>query len=901
MKIYILFLILFFNLSFTPNTLFAQGENPNETLVRNELVKRGLSEEEVISALVKNGIDINNLENATIDEIIQIQKIIENLEKEKKDLLFNKEPEVLIQGQDTLKEEINNLEKEDFVSQDTIETKSILYGHNILNSPPTRKESLININQNYILGSGDILSVSVWSDNSQFDNNYLIDNDGYIKIVTRGLRKRIFLKGLTFSKSKEKISNILSKYIRFNQGEINISLQTSRNIKISVYGEVTNPSSFDVNATNTVFEGIKYAGRVSDIASVRNIKIISPSGKTKLFDLYKYMTNPKVTSDFYLNNNDLIHIPVAERIVKIGGAVNRPFTFELKELEGLKDLISYAGGFSRDAIKEKIQVVRFVDNKQVYIDIDYFDENGKLNEFNLENGDNIFVRKITAQIENYFTVNGNVYNSGKFSIKPGKRVSDAILEVGLMPDTKTDFAILLRKNEDGTSRYISLNINSILKNIGNNNIDIFLKNKDSITIWSKDRYVDEISISIVGAVRDPGEYLYGTVKSINVLDALLLAGGVTNSASDIAFIHRENPKGKFKKQYIEINLKEIKLNSNHPDNVVLLPYDKLEVFDENMYYQETFVTISGAVNNPSSIQYGEKMTLKDLIELAGGFKLAASTNNIEVSRIEIRNNKPTKVTVAKISVDRDFKSLDSDNGNYLLEPYDNVFVRYIPEFELQKIITLQGEVKYPGDYTITSKNEKVSDLIRRAGGITEEAFVEGATLYRNSDDIGFIVLQLDDALDYQRSKYNYILKGGDIISIPKQRDFITIKGAIKAHEIYKDEVAFNKNGVNVPFHKGKRAMYYIVNYAGGLNDNGSRSEIFVEYPNGEIGKTFNYGLFNLYPKVRKGSIITVGFKEKPSKEGKKEKEVDWNKIITDSVAQISTIMTLVILFKSISQ
>jgi hypothetical protein len=119
--------------------------------------------------------------------------------------------------------------------------------------------------------------------------------------------------------------------------------------------------------------------------------------------------------------------------------------------------------------------------------------------------------------------------------------------------------------------------------------------------------------------------------------------------------------------------------------------------------------------------------------------------------------------------------------------------------------------------------------------------------------------------------------------------------------MYKDEVAYNKNGINVPFHKGKRAMYYIAKYAGGIHEDGSKNNIIVEHANGEIEKTLNYGLFKLYPKVRKGSTIKVGYKKKLTKEEKKDSEVDWNKIITDSVAQISTIMTLVILFKSISQ
>lgn len=156
-------------------------------------------------------------------------------------------------------------------------------------------------------------------------------------------------------------------------------------------------------------------------------------------------------------------------------------------------------------------------------------------------------------------------------------------------------------------------------------------------------------------------------------------------------------------------------------------------------------------------------------------------------------------------------------------------------------------------------------------------------------------------MNHYNSKYNYILKHEDILEVPKQRDFVTIIGQTKVYEVYKAEVAENKGGINVPFHKGKRAMYYIDNYAGGINDFGSKKEIFVENANGQVKKAIDFGLFKVYPKVYKGSIVKVGSKKIKTKEEKEEKEIDWNKIINDSVAQISTIMTLVILFKTLSQ
>lgn len=885
------------------NNLTAQKVNVTKEQVMAELDKRGLTEEEVRNALLDNDIDPDNLEDASPEEILKIKKIIEDLEKIKNENEFKTPSQ-----QDTLKpiettgepvpvDSMDQIEKVDKLKSDSIMT---IYGHDVLSIPVKKKNKDVKVNEYYILGPGDKISISIWSDNSHFDNNFVIDNDGYIKISLRDLKKRIYVKGLPLFKARKKIRKDLSQFMIFKEGEINIDLQSSRNIDIAVYGEVVSPGSYSIDATNTVFEGIRYALGVTDIASVRKIKLITLSGDFKIFDLYKYLLSPEYKNNFFLGNNDMIHVPVAEKLVTIKGAVKRPQIYELIDDEGISDIIKYAGGFDKNAIKENLSIERYVDNKKVILSIDYLNKDGKISDFVLKDGDIITVNSIKSEAENYYEIKGAVYNSGKFGMKDGMKISDAVSEAGLMPDARTDFAFLLRTGVDGKKRYISINLDSVLANKNDTEINFLLKNEDILRIWSLKRYTDKVFIKVSGAVRDTGKYIYGPEESIRISDAVVLAGGLARDASDIGFIHRQDPMRNFEKQYIRINISDVLKNENSQQNIQLKPFDNLEILSQNLFNEKSFVLINGAVNNPGKFQFGNNMTLKDLLILAGGFKMAASTNNIEVSRIEIKNNKPTKVIVGKMNIDKNML-FENNSDNYILQPYDNVFVRYVPEFEMQKIVTLTGEVKYPGKYTISTKNERISDLIERAGGVTEEAFLDGATLYRDMDSTGFIVMGLEDAMKHYKSKFNYLLKDGDIIEIPKQRDFVTIRGATKVYEKYNEEVAFNKYGINVPFHYGKRAMYYINKYAGGINDDASKKNILVKHPNGEIEKTVNYGVFNVYPKVRKGSIIEVGYKKKKSEDDKKKKDVDWNKIITDSVAQISTIMTLVILFKSISQ
>lgn len=875
-----------------------QTVKPTEEQVRRELEKRGLDEEEVKEALTKNGIDVDNLENATPEELIVIQQVIEELEA-KKNKKQEPKPAPATKPAVVVKKPEPAPDKE--IKKDTVKKKQELeiYGHRFFSLPPKDQDNLLNINEKYVLGQGDVLAISVWSNTAHFDDSFPIEVDGFIKIDKGTIKKRIYLKGLTLAQAREKIRKDLSRYMYFSGSELNVDIQSSRGINVSVYGEVVAPGSFNINATNTVFEGVKYAKGVKPLASVRKIKLIRANGDVKIYDFYKYLADPEYENDFFLDDNDLIHVPVAQKVVTVKGAVKRPMRYELVDDEGIKELVMYAGGFKENAIKDNIRIKRFTGNRQVLLNVDYF-KNGKVTDFELMNGDTVIVRDIVAGMKNYVEVSGKVYNPGIFERKSGMRLTGALDKAGLMPESKTDFAFLLRRNEDGTQRYIKINPAGAIANPDDDFANPVLEDQDKIIIWSKHRFADKTYIEVTGAVRHKDKYPYGTVNSIKVSEAIMLAGGLSRDASNIAIVHRQDPLKKFEKQYIRLNIRKILDDPSSPQNITLQAFDKLEVLSENLFNETAYVTINGAVNNPDTFQYGRQMTLHDLIVLAGGFKLAASTDNIEVSRLIIKDNKPTKVTVAKISMDRDIVN-DNSSGNYILEPYDNVFVRYIPDFEMQKIVEVKGEVNFPGKYSLMSNNERVTDIIKRAGGFTAEAFPEGALLYRTQDSTGYIVMRLNEAMKNYKSKFNYILKNGDILEIPKQRDFVTITGATKAYEKYKDEVASNKTGINVPYHKGKRAMFYINKYAGGVNEDGSKKNILVEHPNGEIDKTKSYGFFNVYPKVRKGSIIKVGYKKKKLKNDKDKKDVDWNKILNDSVAQLSTIMALVFLFKSLGQ
>ena len=197
--------------------------------------------------------------------------------------------------------------------------------------------------------------------------------------------------------------------------------------------------------------------------------------------------------------------------------------------------------------------------------------------------------------------------------------------------------------------------------------------------------------------------------------------------------------------------------------------------------------------------------------------------------------------------------------------------------------------------------DRLLSIVKRAGGVTMEAFPEGATLYREEEGIGFVVLRLDEVLKNEKDVHNFILKKGDVINIPKQKDLVIITGATRARELYPEEI-LKAGKFNVAFNSGKRAKWYVDEYAAGVGKKGRSKLITVEHPNGKIEKTKNFLLFKVHPKVRRGSIVKVGSKQENNiDEAVKAREpIDWGKVLADSVAQATAILSLILLLERVN-
>jgi protein involved in polysaccharide export with SLBB domain len=359
---------------------------------------------------------------------------------------------------------------------------------------------------------------------------------------------------------------------------------------------------------------------------------------------------------------------------------------------------------------------------------------------------------------------------------------------------------------------------------------------------------------IKGEVAYPNVYEYRVGDRL--FDVINRAGGITpNAYLNRAYIYKgAGDSTNLSSDKIDVSLEEFNMNNNSRYNVLLTPNDVIEVFNKNQFSEIEYITIEGEVRSPGKLPKYGGMTLKDAVYLSNGFKPSAEFGRIEISSIvdvdSAKNGlKPTQTVVRSYSILSDL-DLDSITEKVIIKPFDQIFVRRNPNFELQKNIYLQGLVKYEGTYPRLSKNERLSSYINRAGGLKDNANLSGAIIYRKRnigtridagaknktqfirdsagniiDSIAFdssepISIDLDNALKYRASKYDLVLQEGDIVFVPELNPVVSVKGAVQSP-------------LKVYFDKAHTNLSYYVDQAGGFGIRPWRKRIYVTYANGK--------------------------------------------------------------------
>jgi len=874
-------------------------DNPNVMAqIKSLLSSKGLNEQEVKERLKTKGLNIDAMSDA---EVAQNRSVIEQtiaeLEAEKKKSGSpNAEPGRVIPmdpaGPDKQGSSKDSAFKEpvrtkaeavaDSIQKEiALKAKEVgIYGHDIFTNQTLeafRTTDGARTPDTYVLGAGDRIRITIFG-MSQADLLLEINKEGYIQPT--GL-KQLYLQGVTLGEARKLIGQRFSAAYRFQQDQYTVTLQTARAIIVNVFGEANLRGSFNMSALNTAFNALSVAGGPTMQGSVRNIELIR--GKTrKKMDVYAFLSDPAFQFQFDIQQNDILYVPMAQKVVTLEGAVKRPMKYELAGKEGMTELLGFAGGVNYNTYAEFLQIERTQADSVILLEHKLADVLAKKVVLDLADGDIVRIRESKKPLERFAEAEGAVFYPGRYELQKDMRLSSLLMKVQLMPEAKNDFFFVERLLRDSTVR--------ILKVTAAEAGNFTLEPRDRVQVYNKVFYANQEMLEIDGAVRLPVKRMLAFGDQIPLGDALQLAGGLLPTATDRAQIIRTDVMMPGKAEYIPVDLAKI-------GDLKLQAGDKLVVFDKRTFVQGATVSISGAVKDTLTTLYSPTLTLGDMIRLAGGFTISAALNRVDIFRLSYGEN-GTGYTRFELEVDTAFNIIAPNTG-FNLMPFDKVAVRNMPLFNLNRTVRITGAVKYPGLYALEAKEVQLSQLIKQAGGFNALADKNFATLYRTTGNKGLIGIDLQKTISRNGSKrFDPVLLPGDSISIPDYQNTVSIriKGTrqadlVRAGTLVKEQSLTEV--VNFMYSNARSAKWYIREYAGGFSRKADRKTVAVAYPDGSAqGAKQVLWFFRIYPAVKPGATISLNEIEEKLKSGE-DKKFNWDNVFSKILA-VGTTMAILI-------
>jgi protein involved in polysaccharide export with SLBB domain len=617
--------------------------------------------------------------------------------------------------------------------------------------------------------------------------------------------------------------------------------------------------------------------------NIPNVGIINVNGQT-ILQANQTIKNKLANSGYSSLKSGLTKLKVSIGKVKsirvtILGEVVKPGSYTLSSLSTVFNALFLSGGPNDIGSMRLIEIIR-AGKIIAYLDMyDFLIKGNQKNNIYLKDQDII---RIPAY-ENRVSVEGEVKRTGLYEIKKGETLQDVIQYVGGFTDSAFTASVQVIKSAD---------IERKIYDITKEKFSQYFPTRSESIIVKKiiNRFANKVSIN--GAVYLPGDYELSTDMKIS--DLIKKAQGVKEDAfKERALLVRY--KNDLTPEMISFNINDV---LNNPSNDISLKNkDVVSVSSIFELKENATVLINGEVRKTGKYNYNDKMTLKDLIMLAGGFTEAASSNQIEIAR-RVKSENENGIKIAEIININTSNELSTKTQDIILQPWDVINVRTQPGFSFQIGVSVNGEVKYPGDYIISNKTERISDLVKRSGGLTNLAYVEAASLMRinkkNSADKKIkeekldkiqvsksdtitnlekelfrekdpISLDLKEILKNPGSKDDLLLEEGDVLTVPKFKSEIRVSGEV----YYSTQIVFEPN----------QSLKYYINKAGGFTENARKSNAYVLYPNGSAGKSKGFLFFRSYPKVIAGSEIIV-----PSKSDSKKQKLSTGEVIGISTA-----------------
>ena len=745
-------IILFFALSFGLMSP-AVGQSMSDSQVLKEAVaakKSGASESEIASRLIQRGATMEQIQRLRSQYAKQITN--RGLDSNVDNAIGNAQDRMRVNNEVADNEIVTHerANAPEFVEGEPASMGKRVFGRDIFNNKSLTFEPVMNIAtpQNYVLGPGDQLIIDIYGA-SQETHILTVSPDGDVTIPDFG---PVHVSGLTVEAAHRRIRSKVGTY--FESSDIKVSVGQTRTIMVNVMGEVKTPGTYTLSAFSTVFHALYRAGGINDLGTLRNIKVFRQGRQISVVDIYEFILNGRLAGNVRLQDNDVIQVGPYESIVDISGSVKRPMAYEMRKSESLATLLKYSGGFTGDAFKKLLRVLRKSEELKSVYNVEEFE----LADFKVDDGDSVIVDAVIDRYKNMVEVKGAVFRPGMYRL--GEKVNSvrSLIEMasGLTEEAMSSRAVMRRMKPNRTQEVLSIDIEGILNG---STPDVALQNEDVLFIPTLAEHQNLRTLTIDGQVIFPGTYEYA--ENMTIEDLILQAGGLTDAASTAK------------------------------------------------------IDVSRRLRDPSATEAG--------MEIAKTFSFSLKDNYV----------------------------IDGDRS-FTLEPYDIVQVRMSPAFQTPIRVTVDGEVAFQGNYTMELKNQRLSDVVKAAGGVVAGGYVRGARLERRMTDAErarlreviriarqtadgkdsialnklemaetFTVgIHLDEALANPGSTQDIELMDGDRLVVPRFNHTVRISGDVNAPN-------------TVAYDEGEGYKYYI-KQAGGFGDRAKKRNTYIIYMNGTM-------------------------------------------------------------------
>jgi len=559
--------------------------------------------------------------------------------------------------------------------------------------------------------------------------------------------------------------------------------------------------------------------------------------------------------------------------VTLIGEIKRPGNYDISALSTLMNALYASGGPNAIGSFRNIELVRNGKSISIFDLYDFLLKSDLTKNLLLQDGDVIRVNPYTTRV----SLKGAVKKPAIFDVKSNETADDIIRYAGGFADI--GYKEVIRVYRMGAR-------NKEILSVKNNQLTNFkLVSGDTLLV---DDLADMFSnrVTIEGAVYYPGAYGINEMPSLR--DLMVAAKPKEDAYINRALLRRL--KADFLPEYINFNIDEVLSGKKY---FRLQREDSIHIYRISELREKYTITINGEVNKPGIFEYADNMSVQDIVLMAKGYKEGASLQRIEVSRRLPNNNALKDSAVYSVIKEINLSEPNSADLNFKLNPFDIISVRRSPVYKEQISVTVEGEVVYPGNYTLAGNAERVSDLVKRAGGLKLNGFANGAVLIRktyrdisetdatlvnnktnlinaqsgkassilSSSDTSIVNnlykeqkpvgIHLDKIIANPGSPEDLFLLEGDVLKVPKELQTIQTFGAVNVPKqiVYHEGISFR----DALFESGRYSI------------NASPKNSYVIYPNGQVRKTRNFLFIRSYPSIRPGTEIYVPAKRPKAK------------------------------------